>query len=135
MTPTQALLTGAVLLCGLLAIFLGGPLTTWVFAHVDRRGESGTGPTAAGIRAAAVVLRGGQTIGLLERSAAFLTVVAGYPEGILAIIALKGLGRFAELRTRTEGAAERFLIGSFTSLLFASALAGLARVALGHLWP
>jgi len=80
-----------------------------------------------------VVLRGGQTIGLLERSAAFLTILAGYPEGVLGIIALKGLGRFAELRAPTEGAAERFIIGSFTSLLWASVLAAMARLTLGYL--
>ena len=130
MTPTQALLAGAIVLCGILAIFLGGPITLWVFAHVDRREQQGSAPPKAGIRAAAVVLRGGQTIGLLERTAAFLTLVAGYPEGLLGIIALKGLGRFAELRTHTEGAAERFIIGSFTSLLFASTLAAAARLAL-----
>ena len=79
------------------------------------------------------MLRGGQTIGLLERSAAFLTILAGYPEGVLGIIALKGLGRFAELRAPSEGAAERFIIGSFTSLLWASVLATVARVAVGRL--
>ena len=131
MTATQALLGGAILLSGILAVFLGGPLTTWVFAHLDR--PSGPSGGVAGIRAAAVVMRGGQTIGLLERSAAFLTILAGYPEGVLAIIALKGLGRFAELRAPSEGAAERFIIGSFTSLLWASALATAAQVAMRHL--
>ncbi len=130
MTTTQALLGGAIVLSGVFAVFLGSPVTLWVFAAVDRHDDGKTGPATGGVQAAAGVLRGGRTIGLLERAAAFLAVLAGYPDGLIAIVALKALGRFAELRTRTEGAAERFLIGSFTSLLFASIFGALARVAL-----
>ncbi|MGV1009320.1 MAG: hypothetical protein ACOYBY_12025 [Dermatophilaceae bacterium] len=106
-------------------------MTTWVFAHLDP--PSSGSARVAGIRAAGGVLRGGQTIGLLERSAVFLTVVAGYPEGVLGVIAVKGLGRFSELRAPTEGAAERFIIGSLTSLLWASVWAAVARAAVGVL--
>jgi len=131
-TVTQALLGGAILLAAVLAIFGGSPLTGWVFAHVERRsGGSATQPVT-GIHAAAVVLRGGQTIGFLERTAVFLGLLAGWPEAMVGVIALKGLGRFAELRGTTEGAAERFIIGSFTSLLWAAVLGGLARLALEH---
>ena len=132
MTATQALLGGAILLAAVLAIFGGSPLTGWVFAHVERRSGATPGQTAAGISAAAVVLRGGQTIGLLERTAVFLGILAGWPEALVGVIALKGLGRFAELRGTTDGAAERFIIGSFTSLLWAAVLGGLARLALEH---
>ena len=68
MTVTQALLGGAILLAAVLAIFGGSPLTGWVFAHVERRSGATPGQTVAGISAAAVVLRGGQTIGLLEQN-------------------------------------------------------------------
>lgn len=132
MTIPQALYGGGVLLSGLLAIFLGGPLTLWVFRHVEqreRRPQSARGADQAilGITAAAVVLRGGSAIGQLERAAVYLGLVVGWPEAIAAVIALKGLGRFAELRGATDGAAERFMIGSFTSLLWASLLGTVGR--------
>ena len=44
------------------------------------------------------------------------------------VLALKGVGRFPDLRgdTATGGAAtERFIIGTFTSVLWAAACAGL----------
>ena len=129
----QVLLAGAILLSGVLAIIAGSPLTGWVFRHVERRSGVGPGQTVSSIQAASVVLRGGQMIGFLERTAVFLGIVTGYPEALVGVIALKGLGRFAELRGSTEGAAERFLIGSFTSLLWAAVLGALARLALTHL--
>jgi hypothetical protein len=166
MTTAQALYGGGVLLAGLLAIFLGGPLTLWVFRHVEQRarrekpgptgqgapeqgapgqgapgqGASGQGAPGQGapgqrpprqgvlgLTAAAVVLRGGSVIGQLERTAVYVGIVVGWPEAIAGVIALKGLGRFAELRGDTDGAAERFMIGSFTSLLWAALLGGLGR--------
>ncbi|HMT33538.1 MAG TPA: hypothetical protein PKC73_02095 [Dermatophilaceae bacterium] len=116
---------GAVAL-GLVAIVGGSPVTLLVFRTVDRdHGRKGIAPS---VQAAGGVLRGGRAIGLLERAAVVAAMVAGWPEGIGAVIALKGLGRFAELRGDTPGTAERFLIGSFTSLLWAGVLAALARV-------
>ncbi len=134
MTGIQALLGGAVLISGLLAIFLGSPVTQWIFRHVERRSGLPPGQSVTGIQAAAVVLRGGQMIGFLERTAVFFGFLAGWPEAIIGVLALKGLGRFAELRSPTEGAAERFIIGSFTSLLWASLLGGLGRVAWEAMW-
>ncbi len=107
------------------AIVLGSPLTTWVFRRVDR--DARTSPQ---VTKAASTLRGGRVIGWLERAAVLLTVIAGWPEGVALVVALKGLGRYGELRGATEGTAERFLIGSFTSLLFAGALAVAARAAI-----
>lgn len=107
------------------AIVLGSPLTTWVFRRVDR--DARTSPQ---VTKAASTLRGGRVIGWLERAAVLLTVIAGWPEGVALVVALKGLGRYGELRGATEGTAERFLIGSFTSLLFARALAVAARAAI-----
>ena len=43
------------------------------------------------------LLRGGTTIGYLERLAVAVGVIAGYPEAIAVIVAIKGIGRFSEL--------------------------------------
>jgi hypothetical protein len=69
------------------------------------------------------VLRGGTTIGVLERLAAAGTIVAGFPEGLAIVVAVKGVGRFTELEA--PEARERFIIGTLASLIWACA-AGLA---------
>jgi len=112
-----------VTLAGLLAIVGGGPVTARVFALVDR------GETAAqSMDRAGQVLRGGAWIGALERAAIFASLVGGWPEGLAVVLALKGLGRYPELRAAEDGvrtgAAERFIIGTFTSVLWAAACAG-----------
>ena len=66
----------------------------------------------------AEVPRGGTLVGLLERAAVATCVVAGYVELIAVVVAVKGLGRFAELRD-DPAFAERFLIGTLTSMLSA----------------
>ncbi len=75
------------------------------------------------------VLRGGAAIGVLERLCVVLGIVAGFPEAIAIVIAVKGLGRFTELAAAE--ARERFIIGTLASLLWASACAVLVRLALG----
>jgi hypothetical protein len=109
-------------LAGALAIAGGGPLTALVFDLVDRRE-----PPAESMEQAGQVLRGGTWIGALERVAIFSTLVAGWPEGLAVVLALKGLGRYPELRAAEAGvrtgAAERFIIGTFTSVLWACACA------------
>ena len=61
----------------------------------------------------------------------FATLVAGWPEGLALVLALKGLGRYPELRTQNvTGAAERFIIGTFTSALWAASAAGVVRLLL-----
>lgn len=69
------------------------------------------------------VLRGGTTIGVLERLASAGTIVAGFPEGLAIVVAVKGVGRFTELEA--PEARERFIIGTLASLVWACA-AGLA---------
>ncbi len=144
MTMVQALIGAAVPTLGLLAVLLGSPLTNWVLHRVERgsatsEGSASAPDTAGGndpesvapeasAPAPAAVLGGGRAIGRLERSAVFLGLVAGWPESIAVVIGLKGLGRFAELRGATHGTAERFIIGTFTSLLWAGALGALARL-------
>lgn len=126
-----------VVLGGLLAIVGGGPLTALVFDLVDRRER----PAAAGhgadppdtslgdaITSAGHVLRGGAWIGALERVAIYAALVAGWPAGLAVVLAVKGLGRYPELRAGEDGvrtgAAERFIIGTFASVLWACACAG-----------
>jgi hypothetical protein len=74
------------------------------------------------------VLRGGLAIGLLERLAVAGTIIAGFPAAIAVIVAVKGVGRFTELDAAE--ARERFIIGSFVSLIWAGASAAVVVLAL-----
>ncbi len=115
-------------LAGSLAVVGGGPVTARVFALVDRHG-----PALADHRVedAAAVLRGGAWIGALERAAIFASLAVGQPEGVAIVLALKGLGRYPELRAgASTGTAERFIIGTFSSVLWAAACAGVVRLLL-----
>ena len=91
----------------------------------------GTAVPAAGSGAVPVssvrILRGGAIIGVLERLAVCFAILAGQPVAIAYVVAIKGLGRFAELK-ETPVAAERFIIGTLTSLLWAAGVAALAKV-------
>lgn len=75
-------------------------------------------------------LRGGTWIGILERLAITATLLAGYPSGIAFVVAVKGLGRYPELRDHPD-VSERFVIGTFASMLWAAAVGAGARVLLG----
>ena len=76
------------------------------------------------LESAGELLRGGAWIGALERGAVAASLVVGWPEGMAVVLALKGLGRYPELRNAGTGAvAERFIIGTFTSVLWAAACA------------
>lgn len=101
------------LMVAILAAFGGGPVTAAVLHRVDHGGP---------IEQAGNVLRGGAWIGAMERAAIFVTLIAGWPEGLAVVLAMKGLGRYPELKH--PGAAERFIIGSFASVLWAIAWAG-----------
>lgn len=70
------------------------------------------------------VLRGGAWIGVLERLAVASTLIMGWPEGLAIILAVKALGRYSELGK--SGAAERFILGTFSSQLWACACVGVA---------
>lgn len=113
----------AVALATLLAVVGGGPVTAAVFELVDARDDD----ERTSVRRAGEVLRGGAWIGGLERAAVTATLVGGWPEGVAVVLAVKGLGRYPELRSGdSPGAAERFIIGTFTSVLWAVACAGAA---------
>ena len=121
-------LTVLVTLAGLLAVVGGGPVTTRIFALADSADPS-TDPDNPedSVAGAGEVLRGGAWIGSLERLAVFAGLAAGFPEGVAVVLALKGVGRFPDLRgDQGKGAAtERFIIGTFSSVLWAAACAGM----------
>lgn len=72
-------------------------------------------------------LPGGRWIGILERAGMYGCLVAGFPAGVAFIIAVKGLGRYPELRAQANPrVGELFIIGTLASLLWAAALAGIA---------
>lgn len=77
----------------------------------------------------AAVLRGGLLIGILERGAVVLAIISGQPVAVAYVVAIKGLGRYPELKSAPE-ASERFIIGTLASMLWAAAVAALVRVLL-----
>jgi hypothetical protein len=114
----------AFVVVGLVAAAVGGShLTTLVFEAVDEEEASGGDDLRddQSLRTAGQVLRGGAWIGILERLAVFAALVARWPEGIAIVLAVKGLGRYPELRSgRSPGLAERFIIGTLVSVLWAA---------------
>lgn len=76
------------------------------------------GPTSP---QAVAALRGGTWIGILERLAITGLVLVGYPTGIAILVAIKGLGRYPELRDN-PAASERFVIGTLASMVWAGGL-------------
>jgi hypothetical protein len=92
-------------------------------ADAPPAGPPGSGPAAPTQR----ILRGGAIIGILERLGVCLAILTGQPVAIAYIVAIKGLGRFAELK-ETPVAAERFIIGTLTSMLWAAGTAAAIKV-------
>lgn len=76
------------------------------------------------------VLRGGLTIGILERIAVVLCIVFDQPAAIAYAVAIKGLGRYPELK-ESPAASERFIIGTLASLIWAALIGVLGRWLLG----
>jgi hypothetical protein len=125
-----------VLELALAAVVAGSPVTAgvlWLVDHGSSRADT--------MELAGEVLRGGAWIGAFERAAVFAALAAGWPEGLAVVLALKGLGRYSELRgvpgtpgggdpssgaapVAPGGVAERFIIGTFASVLWACACAG-----------
>ncbi len=106
------------------SVLAGGPVVVAVLRLTDRAQPPGA-PNPADPR----LLSGGAWIGALERLAVTATLLAGRPEGIVVVVAVKGLGRYPELRA--PAAAERFIIGTLGSLLWAAGCAG-AAIAVRH---
>lgn len=65
------------------------------------------------------ILRGGMTIGYLERLAIIGATLVGQVAAVAIIVAIKGLGRFSELEN--SAARERFIIGTLVSIVWAAA--------------
>lgn len=84
------------------------------------------GPRGEGAQA---VLRGGTWVGILERLAVTGCFLVGEAGGIAVVVAVKGLGRYPELR-ENPGASERFVIGTLASLLWSAAVGFVAAWAL-----
>ena len=89
------------------------------------------GPAAGPALPSQRILRGGAIIGVLERLGVCLAIRTGQPVAIAYIVAIKGLGRFAELK-ETPVAAERFIIGTLTSMLWAAGTAAAVKVLFLH---
>ena len=108
MTWVEVGITAAALV---VSVFAGRGVTALVLRRVAESAPSGG------------VLRGGAWIGMLERIAITGTILAGFPEGIAVVLAIKGLGRYPELREahpdKRSPAAERFIIGTLASYLWA----------------
>lgn len=121
-----------------LAVLGGNPVTRRVLDIAThgkvKEGDNGgillRAPSVAGVTDGTVreVMRGGTTIGYLERVAVALGIIAGYPEAIAVVVALKGIGRFSELAAAE--ARERFIIGTLASLVWACIVAALVRLAI-----
>ncbi len=75
------------------------------------------------------VLRGGLLIGFLERAAVAVAILAGQPVAIAYVVAIKGLGRYPELKD-TPAASERFIIGTLASMLWSASVAVLTKTLL-----
>lgn len=99
----------------------GGPVTEAVFGLAARKPRRGKGSRPEK-DVEKSLLRGGMWIGILERVAIASTLWATWPEGLAVVLAVKGLGRFAELKQ--HAAAEQFILGTFSSVLWACAAYG-----------
>ena len=89
----------------------------------DAATSGNDGPEGPRARAA---LRGGTWIGLLERVATTGALLYGEPTAVAVVVAVKGLGRYPELREH-PAASERFVVGSLASLTWAAGVGFLGR--------
>ncbi|CCQ16531.1 putative uncharacterized protein [Rhodococcus sp. AW25M09] len=114
--PAHGLGHAAGVVLSVVAAALGGTAAVPTVFRVARRQNDSTGDDPV------EPLRGGLTIGVLERVAVAVSILAGWPEGIAIVLAVKGLARYPELRE--SHASEQFIIGTFASVLWALAAAG-----------
>jgi hypothetical protein len=120
--PAHGLAQWETLAAVLAAVLGGGPVATAVLRAAD--------PAAVGVVGGPQdpeILRGGAWIGALERAAIAAALLADWPEGLAVVLAVKGLGRYAELRA--PAAAERFIVGTLASGLWSVACVGVAVLA------
>ena len=95
----------------------GGPLVAFMFDVITyQERKRGKKP-----KTEPEMLRGGATIGYLERFGLIGAVLIGQPAAVAIIVAVKGLGRFTELDS--AAARERFIVGTLGSLIWAATCA------------
>ena len=123
-----------------LIVVVGAVLATWgnpvirlVLRRIDATGREPADEVQLarenlGLVQAQKELPGGRWVGMFERLAVYACIVAGFPAGIAMVLAVKGLGRYAELATSEPESrkGELFIIGTFASLLWAGLWAGAA---------
>jgi hypothetical protein len=102
----------------LAAALIGWPLVPLLLRLTDA--GPGSKPERTGAEDVEV-LRGGTWIGIVERALIAGAIVLGRPELMAVVIAVKGLGRFAEIKS-SAAAGERFIIGTLLSVALASLL-------------
>lgn len=104
---------------------LGAPVVGWLLKRIE------PGAQTPG------VLRGGTWIGVLERVGITGAMLLGYPEAVAVIIAIKGLGRYPELRDtdpeQRPQTTERFIIGTLASYVWAGLAGAAGLLAIGAL--
>jgi hypothetical protein len=129
--PAPGLVTAAAAVLSVtVAVLGGGPLALEVLRSADREDAARAAPdTGEGVEDAAAILRGGRWIGALERAGIAAAILSGWLAGVAVVLGIKGLGRYPELRH--PGAAERFIIGTLVSVLWACACAGVALLVQG----
>ena len=109
---------------------LGNPVVRALLRRIDRAAVASADDEVAqtraslGLEQAQRELPGGRWIGV------YACIVAGFPAGIAIVLAVKGLGRYADLATESESGTSRkgelFIIGTFASMLWAGLWAGVA---------
>jgi hypothetical protein len=122
--PARGWLTVLLFALAVLGVLAGSPLSIWVLRTTEHTsvilGPGGgilAPPSRSHTESQREILRGGATIGYLERIAIVGAVAVGHAEVVAAIIAIKGLGRFTELSS--SEARERFIIGTLVSMIWA----------------
>lgn len=106
------------------AILTGGTVATIILGLAKAATpKAATGQNGVIIRRD--MLRGGTWIGVLERIGILASLLT-WVEGVVLILAIKGLARYPELKAgATSGTAERFIIGTFISFGWAASCAGI----------
>lgn len=125
--PAESTLRDVAAAAAVVTAVTAGSLVATALLRVADRGRGAIGDDTVGGDATMNVsdpqtLRGGTSIGALERIGVVVTLLAGWPEGLALVLGVKGLGRYPELRRPV--AAERFIIGTLASVLWAVATVG-----------